>query len=417
MYAPPPPQPGWASAPAQSMPHMATGPRWHFDIRRLATIDLVTGGATFVLLIALFLPWFSQPYGGGHTSGVGVHAYLFLVLLICVALLVYLVARAGWDTLPIRLPIAHAPLLLSAGVIDLLLVLLGFLVSGSYSHAFGSWLALLAAFGAALPIAIPAVQSLQRGTSAGTGSAGYPGASGYAAPASGGGVGVPPVSGGFAAAPVSGGFAGPPSGGVAIPASGAMMPAPGYQPPGVRRPVGQPTVSMGFGEAVRTVLSKYADFSGRARRAEYWWWMLAYWLGFFVFGMIFVFAGVFGLVLLGLYWIAGIVPFLAVTVRRLHDTDHSGAWYLICLVPFGGIVMLVFTITEGMPGPNQYGPPPKLIPGFAGGVPPQALGYGPGPGYPQPGYPAAAYPQPGYPPPGYPPPGYPASSYPPNAGT
>lgn len=53
-----------------------------------------------------------------------------------------------------------------------------------------------------------------------------------------------------------------------------------------------------------------------------------------------------------------LLPGLAVTVRRLHGTAHSGWWYLIALLPFGGLVLLVFTLTQGTPGSNSYGARP-----------------------------------------------------------
>jgi uncharacterized membrane protein YhaH (DUF805 family) len=112
-------------------------------------------------------------------------------------------------------------------------------------------------------------------------------------------------------------------------------------------------------------LQKYAVFSGRARRKEYWL--------FYLFNIIFtlglaildVLLGSFdrasGIgVLSGLYSLGVLIPNLAVTVRRLHDTDHSGWWLLILLVPFvGGIVLLIFMLIDSMPGDNQYGPNPK----------------------------------------------------------
>ncbi|MEV7556530.1 DUF805 domain-containing protein [Streptomyces sp. NPDC089795] len=107
------------------------------------------------------------------------------------------------------------------------------------------------------------------------------------------------------------------------------------------------------------VLKKYAVFSGRARRQEYWM--------FFLFNMaaaiiLMILDGVLGTypLLVGLYVLATFVPSLAVTVRRLHDLGKSGAWYFIAFVPFiGGIWLLVLTATAGQPQPNQYGADPK----------------------------------------------------------
>lgn len=168
---------------------------------------------------------------------------------------------------------------------------------------------------------------------------------------------------------------------------------------------------MSFGTAVRTVLGKYATFSGRARRSEFWWFYLAYTLAvgvLYVIGLALVVAGtpssgaadesltpvgVAGAVVLGamgLLSLALVVPTLAVMVRRLHDTGRSGWWYLISFVPFGGIVLLVFAAMDSAPGTNQWGPNPKGTGDAYGG------GYG-GAGYGAPGYGAAGYGTPGSP--------------------
>jgi len=117
---------------------------------------------------------------------------------------------------------------------------------------------------------------------------------------------------------------------------------------------------MTFPQAVQSVLKNYAKFEGRATRSEYWWFVLFYWLVIIVPLIVAaiinsqVISGIIGLVimvaLLGL-----IIPSLAVSVRRLHDTDRSGFWLLIAFLPFGGIVLLVFHCLEGTPGPNKYG--------------------------------------------------------------
>jgi uncharacterized membrane protein YhaH (DUF805 family) len=114
-----------------------------------------------------------------------------------------------------------------------------------------------------------------------------------------------------------------------------------------------------FQEAVQTVLTKkYADFSGRARRSEYWWWFVAYLIGAIVVGII---DGIIGTSILEfIYIIAVICPNLAVGVRRLHDTGKSGWWLLIGLIPLiGAIVLIVFFATDGDQLDNQYGPSPK----------------------------------------------------------
>lgn len=113
------------------------------------------------------------------------------------------------------------------------------------------------------------------------------------------------------------------------------------------------------------VLKKYAEFSGRAQRAEYWFFTLFYLIFFLALSLIDGAAGLFnaeyGLGLLGgLFALAMIIPSIAVTVRRLHDTSRSGWWLLISLIPLiGGIVLLVFVCLDSTPGTNAYGPNPK----------------------------------------------------------
>jgi len=106
------------------------------------------------------------------------------------------------------------------------------------------------------------------------------------------------------------------------------------------------------------VLKNYAGFEGRARRAEYWQYTLMTVIAAIVLLVIGIFIK-FPIVIV--YYLAVLVPSLAVSVRRLHDTGKSGWWLLIAFVPFGGIVLLVFTCLDSTPGPNQYGPNPKGI--------------------------------------------------------
>ncbi len=108
------------------------------------------------------------------------------------------------------------------------------------------------------------------------------------------------------------------------------------------------------------VLKKYAVFDGRARRKEYWFFVLFNILISIVAAIID--AGT-GLGFLGLvYSLAVLIPAIAVSVRRLHDTDRSGWWLLIVLVPIvGAIVLLVFMVQDSQPGPNHFGPSPKQL--------------------------------------------------------
>ena len=115
-------------------------------------------------------------------------------------------------------------------------------------------------------------------------------------------------------------------------------------------------------------VKKYATFSGRAQRAEYWYFALFYILIFIGLSMIDLITGSFsakaGMGLLGgLLTLALLIPSIAVGVRRLHDTGRSGWWLLIALIPLvGAIVLLVFTVQDSEAGANSYGPNPKVSP-------------------------------------------------------
>jgi len=186
---------------------------------------------------------------------------------------------------------------------------------------------------------------------------------------------------------------------------------------------------MSFGQAIKSVLSQYATFTGRARRAEYWWFYLFSLLVslpvqiFFFVMYLAAFAPVlentdsngqyseaafedinWGLFVTGLVpaiivGLALFLPSLAVMVRRLHDTGRSGWWYFISLIPGASIVLLVFAVLDGQPYDNEYGPDPKAGERYSGPGP--GYGYGQPQPYAQPGYP----PQYGQPPaPSFPPP-------------
>ena len=110
-----------------------------------------------------------------------------------------------------------------------------------------------------------------------------------------------------------------------------------------------------------TVLKKYAVFSGRARRKEYWMYAL---INFVIsLALAFVEGLVGGPGILGLiYALAVFIPGLAVSVRRLHDTGRSGWWFLILLIPIIGVIaLLIFMIQEGKGDENDYGSDPKLV--------------------------------------------------------
>jgi uncharacterized membrane protein YhaH (DUF805 family) len=112
-------------------------------------------------------------------------------------------------------------------------------------------------------------------------------------------------------------------------------------------------------------LKKYADFSGRARRKEYWFYILFYLIILVVLAICDGFIGTTmqgaGIgILTGIYALAVLIPTLAVAVRRLHDTGRSGWWIFIQLVPIVGIfILLYFLVSDSNPGTNAYGPSPK----------------------------------------------------------
>lgn len=113
------------------------------------------------------------------------------------------------------------------------------------------------------------------------------------------------------------------------------------------------------------VLKNYVGFSGRARRKEYWMFTLFNIIVAIVLMILDRAIGTMtdqGMGMLGmLYSLLILLPSLAVSVRRLHDTDRSGWWLLLALIPIlGGLVLLVFMVLEGTSGPNRFGPDPKV---------------------------------------------------------
>ncbi len=134
-------------------------------------------------------------------------------------------------------------------------------------------------------------------------------------------------------------------------------------------------------------LRKYAEFEGRATRSEYWLFFLfrvLVYLALTVASVVAILltglgangstqpdaaAGITAVLLIslfGLVTLALFIPNLAVSVRRLHDSDKSGFWLLLGFIPFGGFVVFIFDLLDGTPGPNRYGPDPKGRDGFSG---------------------------------------------------
>ena len=109
-------------------------------------------------------------------------------------------------------------------------------------------------------------------------------------------------------------------------------------------------------KSVRTCLTKYADFNGRAARPEFWWFVLAQFVVGLILNMILPLLG-------GLFSLAMLVPSLAAGSRRLHDIGKSGWLQLLGLIPIVGWVILIYWAAQpGDPAANQYGSPPDTAP-------------------------------------------------------
>jgi len=113
---------------------------------------------------------------------------------------------------------------------------------------------------------------------------------------------------------------------------------------------------MTFSESLSTCLKKYFVFEGRASRSEYWWFQLIVTPSYFISTVLeneisYIFLGI---------TIFTLIPAISAGVRRLHDTNRSGFFLLISLIPFiGGLVLLFFLIPEGTKGKNRFGPDPS----------------------------------------------------------
>lgn len=107
------------------------------------------------------------------------------------------------------------------------------------------------------------------------------------------------------------------------------------------------------------VMKNYITFDGRARRKEYWMFFLINIIILLVLSIVdgVLFGGT--AILSGIYALIQFLPQLAVSVRRLHDTDRSGWWILLGLIPIVGLVLLVFFCLNGTPGSNRFGADPK----------------------------------------------------------
>ena len=167
--ASPPPPTGAGMPPATSGAATAPGasrPAFSLDVNRLARAERITGIATLVLFISLFLPWYTYSFGPVSISADGLwHGWMYLVLLVSVAVMVFIVLRAGFEVMPFKVGLSDAQLLLIATVFNAVLCILAFLLKpggigfSGIGWGFGAFLGLAAAIVAAAPLAVPAIQA------------------------------------------------------------------------------------------------------------------------------------------------------------------------------------------------------------------------------------------------------------------
>ncbi|MGL6352631.1 DUF805 domain-containing protein [Aeromonas veronii] len=112
-----------------------------------------------------------------------------------------------------------------------------------------------------------------------------------------------------------------------------------------------------------SVLKQYEVFSGRARRTEYWMFVLCNVIVMLLLGMVDKLIGGDNELISSIYSLAVLLPSLAVAARRLHDTDRSAWWLLLGLIPIiGTLVLIYFMVCNGQQGPNRFGDDPKAAP-------------------------------------------------------
>lgn len=148
------------------------------------------------------------------------------------------------------------------------------------------------------------------------------------------------------------------------------------QPSGATRPappsLDLPYYGIGFVDAVKRGFKKYATFTGRASRSEYWWWVLFTFTGYLVLGLLAFAVGTatsrdggrtpgllaLPLIILFAVFLFGIlIPTLALTVRRLHDAGYSGLFALLLLIPYlGNLIIMIFALLPSSPAGANYDP-------------------------------------------------------------
>jgi hypothetical protein len=180
----PAPGGGWGPAPTYGGAPAPQSSGFNFDISRWQRAEQITGAASLLLIISLFLPWFTASVSStiaGHTisdsasaSGTTAHGYLWLVFFVALAVLAVLIIQAGFTQFPVSLPFGVPQLLIGLTGVNLLLVLVAFIfkpgtggvdtsgLSVSIGWSFGAFLALICAIAAFVPLVLPATRPQAR---------------------------------------------------------------------------------------------------------------------------------------------------------------------------------------------------------------------------------------------------------------
>jgi hypothetical protein len=152
-----------AAAPASAAASASTMPAYKFDSARWSLADRISGVATLVLFISLFLSWYTYSVSGFTFTGNGLyHGWMYISLILCIIVVAYLVLRAGWDELPFGTNIPHLTAMMAATIVNLVLVVIAFLDKpggGGVGWGFGAVVGLIAAAVAAAPFAIPQLRA------------------------------------------------------------------------------------------------------------------------------------------------------------------------------------------------------------------------------------------------------------------
>jgi hypothetical protein len=155
--------PGATAAPVGAATGGSSLPAYKFDANRWTRADRIAGIATIVLFISLFLPWFTVSFGfaSGSVNGLW-HGWMYITLILSIAIVAYLVLLGGWDKLPISQDVPHLTVMMIATIVNAVLVLIAFIDKPGGSGVgwgFGAILGLIAALVAAAPYAIPQLRA------------------------------------------------------------------------------------------------------------------------------------------------------------------------------------------------------------------------------------------------------------------